>query len=1615
MMKLATGYVCSAWLLSLALCSFAVDEVVINEVQSFNGSTLLDEDGDYSDWIELLNRGTQTVSLAGWGLSDRLDNPMKWVFPLCSLAPGGRQLIFASGKDRTNVLERVPIISPQEVPGLVLWLKADGTAYTNGGSVTGWADLSGLGNSAFATNGMSCPTFRTNVVNGHSAVRFTQSSAQSLFLPVTNFNGLASLRDVSIFVVCRWSGGTGILGAWDSSAGNLHFEVQSEGVLRLRVGALDSARSAATLKANAWYQLGAVMNSSGDSPTAYLYRNGASLAAYAKDPGAAALSSYAYMALGNSLKSERYFSGDMAEVLIFNRALKAGERIQVGRYLAARYALAFDSGPTELHTSFSLDSDGETLTLTEPNYNAVDSVEIPSVPVDVAYGRCPDATGGFAYLSLPTPGAANAGTAYSEPLDKPSFSRRRGLCDAPFELALTHADPEAALYYTLDGSEPAPANGLLYVAPVTVTTTTVVRAMAFKTNALPHRAVATHTYLFLDTVLGQTSRPDGYPSFWKSLANTTFTNTSYGISATVAAQPGYAEAMRAALRAVPVLSLALSCDSMFGTNGVYSNPEVDGFERVASAEWLTNGAGQVQLDAALRVEGGASRVFSNTPKKSLRLLFREEYGDGRLKKPVLASGGTMLEDFNTLILRAEYNNAWTHLDATQRLRGSYARDQWVRDTQIAMDGVGSHGNHVQLFINGLYWGLYNVSERPDAAFAANYFGGAREDYDALTSDGIRDGDNVAWEAMNNTVKAGVTNAVQYEALQQYLDVAQLADYMIINLYGGNLDWPQHNWTAVRKRAAGAGYRFICWDSERTLEGTNDNVTAATYTAGPAYLYAVLRTNAEFRLQFADRVHRAFFNDGALTPSNAAARYAARAAMVEAAAYGESARWGAYRKEVTGNATQSYGTNEWGIERTRILNTYFPVRTGIVLKQFRSANLYPALDAPEFSQHGGTLEYGALLSVISTQGVAYVTFDGSDPRMAYTGEIAPNAVAYAGPFTMANAGVIKARALTNGVWSALTEASFGVALTEPVFLPSGDGDWGVATNWLGAVVPQGAGCRVRLGTPATDRNVNLRAPVTVGQIAFSHLDNAFRSRVRDRGTGNTLTFDGGALSSRISVVGTGVGYAEFDVAAGVLMQTTVELSVQHLGGDPGYGALRLRGNWSGAGGLRKTGPGVASLTGETKSFTGKVEIEEGVLSITGPAAPAQTAGVSVEPGGQLRLTSASAPGEPRMYALGGVLTLGGLGRGAAIPDNAGQGKLGALRYEPDTVESQATLTLPVVLQGETDIHVDGGSNRLELAGGVTGGSLLVKSGAGLLLLGGETTVTAAVQVANGTLAFCDAASTGPISGSGALRLDGHVLTAPTVQEVSLEIVLRQPGAGACQNGLLRVAQAPVSLGGLRIYLPNAGESFQGVLFTPLASDLAGVLRRTACAVFVPDAAGTNGFDGRQWSLREEAQVVAVPAALDFGAGVVRGRVVEVRLGMPPSSFGAWQGLAFTNESMRTNPAVSGPLATPQGDGIPNLMRYAFGIGWETPAVERLPRLVLEGEAVAYRFPFDPGRDDVVYVVEASGDVADWSRPALLFDSRVDYPDALEEGWLTLRDALRMPRRFYRLRLVLRGAE
>jgi hypothetical protein len=265
-------------------------------------------------------------------------------------------------------------------------------------------------------------------------------------------------------------------------------------------------------------------------------------------------------------------------------------------------------------------------------------------------------------------------------------------------------------------------------------------------------------------------------------------------------------------------------------------------------------------------------------------------------------------------------------------------------------------------------------------------------------------------------------------------VVNLADYMLLNFYGGNWDWDHHNWVAMRNRInPGSGFRFFCWDEEHMVETVDANILSENNTNCPSRVFQQLLKNESFKRLFADRVQKFCYNDGALTPSSAAARWIERAGQIDMAVTAESARWGDYRRDVHPWQTPPYDlyTREthWIPELNFMLSTYFPGRTDAFIASLRSAGLFPSVDAPVFLLNGNPVSQkrispGDILTMSAPSSVIYFTVDGSDPVEWKSAPVhSQNAKIYSAQIPLSNSAHIKARAYRNGIWSAINERFF----------------------------------------------------------------------------------------------------------------------------------------------------------------------------------------------------------------------------------------------------------------------------------------------------------------------------------------------------------------------------------------------------------------------------------------------------------------------------------------------------------------------------------------------------------------------------------------------------------------
>ncbi|MCP4190209.1 MAG: DNRLRE domain-containing protein [Planctomycetaceae bacterium] len=712
------------------------------------------------------------------------------------------------------------------------------------------------------------------------------------------------------------------------------------------------------------------------------------------------------------------------------------------------------------------------------------SVDDPDLLLQMELLASSEGTGQF--FADATPGKASVEAGYNSVADT-KFSADRGFYDAPVDVSITTTTPDASIIYTLDGTPPEVSsngtirNGLEYIAPITVASTTTLRALAYK-SGLRSSNVDTQTYLFPSDIIEQTSRATidaGFPSRWGGRG------ADYGLDPDVLGPNDsydgvYAASFAEDLKSLPTISLVLDIDDMFGSRGIYSNVGSRGqaWERPVSAELIyPDGTEGFQIDAGIRMHGGASRSLSR--KNNMRLLFKEQYGETKLDYPWFGNG---VDRFDTVVLRAHFNDGWGWGGAGGD--PLFARDQWHRQTQAAMGHTAAGYAYAHLYINGIYWGLYNPSERPDASFAAQHLGGDKTEWDAMNHNGVVDGSSSAWNRMQSlarsvdTASGTASKWAAYQRLQgndsngnnnasreDYLDIENYIDYLLISFYSGNDDWPGRNWYAARRRGEESeGYQFFAWDSEISMDLSNrthlnENVIrdANNQPQDAAQAYGSLRRYDEFQLAFADRVHKHFFNHGVfyVDPNNSnwdpanpernmpAARMVEITDLVAPAIGPESARWGDQHR-----STPYTRDAEWQSELDYMLRTFFPRRSAIVMNQLRAENLYPDTEAPEFEvdgarQHGGAVPAGSLIGLDNPnggQGTIWFTTDGSDPRQPGGAVNTASATQFTDTFSLLESGTLKARTLIGTEWSALTEAFFtfdqsGMRVSEVHFNPA----------------------------------------------------------------------------------------------------------------------------------------------------------------------------------------------------------------------------------------------------------------------------------------------------------------------------------------------------------------------------------------------------------------------------------------------------------------------------------------------------------------------------------------------------------------------------------------------------
>lgn len=703
------------------------------------------------------------------------------------------------------------------------------------------------------------------------------------------------------------------------------------------------------------------------------------------------------------------------------------------------------------HLNFNLADGGRFLGLYNEQKQKVDSIEptYPSQRSGSSYGRVNDQ---WKYLATPTPGFANGDTGHDGFTQVPDFSLETGFYDGAQTITLTVETEGATIRYTTDGSEPTLDNGTTYSGPITLNETTSVRVRGFGNGLLPSR-VKTATYLIdepeaLRTMPAVVITGDSEKSIFKP----------YGVTSIVGGPN--------ANRNVEGGAGALSWEALSTED--YNIPINRGraFERPASLEIIDpDGALTLQHDFGLRISASIAQrplqVFNYTNgdwsqqrwsltvpsnKPSFNLFFRGDY-DGNLDAGLFDGG---IAEFDSLRLRAGKND----------ISNPFIADEFTRRLGLHVTGYPqARGIIVNLWVNGIYRGYYNLCERLSEEFFQTSYD-SNEDWDVIKGRApaqspfgepnyaAEEGDTDAFnELMQFFRTTNFTNAQNYAEAFERLDVVGFIDYLLPHIYAVTLDWHVNNWFAARERNEDALWRFYMWDAEWgynlhrwTLPDTDvmERWILGGASEAPAdiqypltLINHVLHKNAEYRLLFADRIQKHFFNGGALTDARYQAVLAELKDSLDPTMVHLTGREADYSRSNGQPAWTGRPIGDWPAQRFNHMMGHFAL-----------ANVWPSTRAPDPSQLSSEVLKGTeiTLSNPNAEGTIYYTTNGNDPRAA-GGTV--NGTAYAGAITINGFTPLKARVLSGTEWSPLLDMTYsvqlsGLLITEIMYHPPDEG-------------------------------------------------------------------------------------------------------------------------------------------------------------------------------------------------------------------------------------------------------------------------------------------------------------------------------------------------------------------------------------------------------------------------------------------------------------------------------------------------------------------------------------------------------------------------------------------------
>lgn len=470
-----------------------------------------------------------------------------------------------------------------------------------------------------------------------------------------------------------------------------------------------------------------------------------------------------------------------------------------------------------LHTDFSLNSTGQQLVLRNPVGAVVDSITIGGMQMNHTRGRWPDGSANWCVFTQPTPDTTNYSLAcYSGYGTSPAIALTSGFYSGTQSTTISGTTP-GTIYYTLNGEDPQVWSAT-YTSFVGITATSVLRAKLIPsdTHYLPGPVAAASYFINENVTLPVVSIvTDPYNLF----------DQNYGI-----------------------YMLGNTPDTNYADIPFLEANFWQGWVRPCNVSFFdTTHTVKFETPASIRIQGNYSKVFA---QKGFFIDCDDDYGAKPLQYQLFPDKpATEYRGFNLRNAGTDYNNC-------------HMRDRMIQKTiQPVCDVDMMDGFACVVFINGEYWGVYELREKQDKHYIANNSHCDDDSLDFLQFDGdIIEGDNKDFIKTYSYI-GGNNMAVQanIDSAAVMLDFGNFCDYFIIETFYANTDWIggyTNNIKFWRPRTYDAPWRYVLWDLDLALNSDTINMLARAINPpvmNPhSYMLQSLLQNDSFRIYFVNR-------------------------------------------------------------------------------------------------------------------------------------------------------------------------------------------------------------------------------------------------------------------------------------------------------------------------------------------------------------------------------------------------------------------------------------------------------------------------------------------------------------------------------------------------------------------------------------------------------------------------------------------------------------------------------------------------------------------------------------------------------------------------------------------